>query len=137
MSDFGALMDSIVTMSPSVALMVGLNALMYYLRRTPHIPKWVVPWIIMVLGSILYPLIMSRKDDAVFNVENPVVAKYIIGFIVGFAAIGSHRLFEQTMWRFGYDRNGNGNTDNFEESKTSDLKTRRSRRHDDPPDVGL
>lgn len=134
MSDIEALVDSILKMSPPVALVVGLNAIMYYLRRTPKIPKWIVPWLIMLLSAIIYPLVTHRKD-MIFSVPYPVVAQIVIGLIIGFAAIGTHRLFQQTIWRLGYDKNENG--EQVFESTDTEIR-RRSRKRDDPPgDVGL
>jgi hypothetical protein len=139
MSDLEALVDSILKMSPPVALMVGLNSLMYYLRRTPHIPLWLVPWVIMILGAVTYPMI-TNSGDMIFTVPYPLVAQSIIGFIIGFAAIGVHRLFEQTMWRFGYDKNGGNGTSQHKatgEKFETDLKKRPTEKRDPPPDVGL
>lgn len=133
MADIEALADSILKMSPPVALMAGLNALMYYLRRTPHVPNWLVPWLIMLLGAVIYPTI-TQRHEMLFTVPYPIVAQAITGLLIGFAAIGSHRLFEQTMWRFGYDRNGHQSSG---ENKETDLKTRPRRKHDQSPDVGL
>lgn len=128
-------MESFQKMSPPVALMVGLNAVMYYMRRTPKIPNWMVPWLIMLLGAITYPAITHRQE-MIFTVPYPIVAQAITGLLIGFAAIGSHRLFEQTMWRFGYEKNGNASEHKTSgESKETDLKER-PRRHNSP-DVGL
>lgn len=141
MADIEALVDSILKMSPPVALMVGLNSVMYFLRRTPKLPMWLVPWIIMFLGSTIYPLI-THSGDMIFSVPYPVVAQAIIGLIIGFSAIGSHRLFEQTVWRFGLDKNGTNDqrTDEpvdhetvFLTKQEADKKRHRPKNHD----VGL
>lgn len=122
-------------MSPPVALVAGLNAFMYFARRTPKIPKWLVPWLTMGSGAVVYPLITDQAE-MIFRVPYPVIAQAITGFLIGFAAIGSHRLFEQTMWRFGYEKNGTPKDhDTAQIVKTEEDK----KRHRPPPspDVGL
>lgn len=87
----------------------------------------------MIGGSILYPLI-TNQSEMIFRVPYPLVAQAITGFLIGFAAIGSHRLFEQTVWRFGFDRKGDDHQVSGE-SKETDLKTRPPKHN--RPDVGL
>jgi hypothetical protein len=135
MSDAQALVESIVRMSPPVALVAGLNAFMYFARRTPKMPKWLVPWIVMGSGAIIYPLI-TEQGEMIFKVPYPIVAQAITGLLVGFAAIGTHRIFEQTMWRFGYEKNGNSVAHEVEKHET-DIRTRSKEKRHDPPDVGL
>lgn len=100
MDDIEALVESIIKISPPMALMLALNAMLYFLRQTPIVPNWLASWIIVWSGAFIYPLI-SKPGLITADVPYPVVANGMTGFLIGFSAVGSHRTFQQAVQRFG------------------------------------
>lgn len=90
-------LDSLLDLSPPVALLAALNAFGYALKKSP-LQNWIIPIALPILGGVLYPLI-SETARVSHSVNNPTVFNGVIGFLIGSAATGFNQALRQFVWR--------------------------------------
>lgn len=94
------LVNGIVNVSVPVALLAALNVVGYVLSKLPEnkIPNWTIPFILPLLGAILYPLVGSYTEVAkAAKVPWLVMSFYGIG--IGGAAVGANQALRQWLGR--------------------------------------
>lgn len=101
MNDASALMNQLLELSPPVAFLLALNALLFVLRKTPQVPNWSLQWVALAVGTFVYPMITDPAKVS-FAVQNPKVAQAITGFLIGFAAIGTNKWFRDRLEQLGF-----------------------------------
>lgn len=84
--------ESILQLSPTVALVVALNIFGTALKKSP-ISNWLIPYLLLLAGAIVYPLIADPK--LYVTVTNPLALKTIHGFLIGGCSTGIHQAFRQ------------------------------------------
>ncbi len=87
-------LNHLTELSPPVALAVLLWFTGIALKRSPW-QNWLIPFILPVLGAILYPAIAETAKVS-YSVSSPVVWNAIIGAIIGYSATG----FDQQIRQF-------------------------------------
>lgn len=91
--------DQILQMSPPVALCIVLNVIGFLLKKAPNVANWVIPFVLVVLGTILYPLIADAGKVG-FACKNPMIVLALYGFLIGAASVGLNQFTRQIMGRF-------------------------------------
>jgi hypothetical protein len=80
--------EEILELSPPVALTVALNLVGVFLKKSP-INDWLIPFILMVLGAVVYPFICETAKVS-YQVTYPVILNAIYGLCIGGLAVGIH-----------------------------------------------
>ena len=88
------MLDQLTVIAPKVALVLALNVLGFYLKRSP-IRNWVIPWTLIALGMIVWPIIAETKDDD--YTAKWITHNVIIGVLLGAASIGLHQVVTQVF----------------------------------------
>lgn len=99
--------DTIMHMSPPVLLSLALNAVGIFLKKSP-IPDWLIPFALIAIGAITYPLI-ADTGDVNPKVHNPVIYLAVIGSLIGGASVGANQALRQFLGR-NDDKNPPANT---------------------------
>lgn len=87
-------LDQLLAVSPKIALVLGLNVIGYYLKRSP-IWSWLIPLILILLSAIAWPIIADVKDDD--YTARLVTYNVLIGILLGAASIGLHQVVATTF----------------------------------------
>jgi hypothetical protein len=93
-----------ITGAPAhLLLALLLNVIGYMLKRTPIVKNDWIPWIIILLGTALYPLLVSPTLEQYQKYSHPWLILMIYGFLLGTMALVLHRIL---LKRFGVLLNG-------------------------------
>lgn len=90
-------LDSLLDLSPPIALLAALTVLGYALKKSP-IQNWVIPLLLPAVGSVVYPFVAEIAEVS-YTVRNPTVFNGIIGFLIGWASTGGNQAIRQFVWR--------------------------------------
>ncbi|TMU87349.1 hypothetical protein FGG79_04260 [Bacillus sp. BHET2] len=84
-----------IAIDPQVTLLVPiLLVLGYAFKRTPHVPDWVIIWILLGVGVVVSGWTLGFDLNGIAN-----------GFIATGAAITTHQSVKQTFFNRVRDRN--------------------------------
>lgn len=72
------------SLSTPALLLAALAALGRFLKRTPHVQDWMIPYLLCAVGSVAYNA-----------VGEPGLRSTLTGFLVGLIAVGGHQLLRQ------------------------------------------
>ena len=61
-----------------------------FLKKSPKVPDWTIPWIILVLGVV---------GSVATAIDNPLTEAVIQGILVAGAAVLTHELIKETIIR--------------------------------------
>ena len=86
-------LSDIIDLSPPVALALMLNLVGMAMKRSP-IADWVIPWVMMGLGSLVYGMVASTADIG-YDVRYPQLLNFIHGACIGGASVGLHQTVKQ------------------------------------------
>jgi hypothetical protein len=81
-------------LAPPLVLSFVLNGFGYFLKQTPYSKDWAIPFILMILGAIIYPFV-AELDKMQFNVKSITVFNALIGAGIGALAVGLNQAFKQ------------------------------------------
>ena len=96
--------EQLLKLSPPFLLIVALMYLGKTLKSTPRVPDWTVPWILPLVGGILYTYLGPAFPlPWIAQVECPKVVYGIIGFVCGSTAVGFHQVWRQFVTRYDED----------------------------------
>jgi hypothetical protein len=95
----------ISTLSPPVLLALVLNGIGLFLKRSP-INDWLIPFILIALGAIIYPFIADVAEVAE-GTRNATAYRVVVGAAIGVVSVGAHATIKQFLGR----KNGTGQTD--------------------------
>ena len=81
-------MEEIIKFVPEklLILVAGLYVIGIFLKRTPKIQDWIIPWILLILGIAFSIAIMGINPTSVLQ-----------GIICSFGAIATNQLIKQTI----------------------------------------
>lgn len=68
---------------------IACNAVGLLLKRSP-VQNWVIPWVALGLGVVLYPLI-GDPSQVPWNVRSPLAHSLVLGGLIGWASVGGHQ----------------------------------------------
>lgn len=86
-----------VESAPShVLLFLALIPFGILIKRSP-LPNWLIPWVLVLVGTIVYPLLASPKNISP-DIQHPYLVLGIFGFLLGVAALISHVVLEKAAW---------------------------------------
>lgn len=80
---------SIISASPPVLLMLVLNGLGYVLKALEKVPNRIIPVILVVAGTVIYPFI-GEWSSTVKAARFPAALMACYGFGIGLSAIGAY-----------------------------------------------
>lgn len=83
------MLDQILSVTPHVGLVLCLNVLGYWLKRSP-VKDWLIPFILLPLAAIAWPIIADVKNDD--YTAQLVTRNVIVGILLGAASIGLHQI---------------------------------------------
>jgi len=99
MSEIEEVIEQIFELS-APALMVVLLVLLGWTIKGSPVPNWLIPWILVLVGTFVFPQICDRQA-IVYNAYNPTVYTHVIGAILGFAAGGFYEwILKRILDRF-------------------------------------
>ena len=105
----------LLKLSPPVLLVVVLGCLGATIKATPRVPSWIIPWVLPVVGCLLYmELGPAYPLPWIASTAHPGVAYGVIGFLCGSTAVGVHQ-----AWRQWINRNGDNKPENKDETKST------------------
>lgn len=96
--------SDIATLSPPLLLALVLNGVGVFLKRSP-INDWIIPFILILLGAIIYPFIADVAEVAQ-GTRNATAYRVVVGAAIGVISVGVHATLKQFMGR----KNGSGQT---------------------------
>lgn len=77
---------SFVTTAPGTLLLsLAIMLVCVPLKRTPHVPNWLIPYICLFLGAVGYSLLQES-----FQMRN-----ILVGTVLGGFAVGMHQSIKQ------------------------------------------
>ncbi len=94
-------LDQLLAVSPRIALVLVLCVVGYWLKRSP-LPNWIIPWALIVLGALAYPIIADVKDD---DTAQLVIFNVMLGMLFGAASVGLHQAV-RTFFPFLFPEKG-------------------------------
>lgn len=100
---FSGVWNQITSAPVHLLLALLLNVVGYMLKRTPKVRNEWIPWIIVALGTLLYPLLVSPTLEQHQQYNHPWLIIAIFGFLLGVMALVLHRLI---LRKFGKLING-------------------------------
>ena len=93
--------SDIATLSPCALLAMLLMGLGVVLKRSP-VEDWLIPFILIGLGALLYPFIADVTEIA-RGVKHPGIYRVVVGATIGTVSVGTHGTFRQFLRRKGDD----------------------------------
>lgn len=86
--------ENILKMSPPFLLALVLTGFGKVLKATPRIPDWSIPYILPIIGAVIYPWV---ADAAMLTakVSHPTVLNALYGVGIGGWAVGLNQAFRQ------------------------------------------
>lgn len=90
--------DQLLQLKAPLLIVLGLNCVMFILKRIPFVPDWLIPTFSFIGGGIAYPL-FSSPGDVPFTSRCPLCVQTFFGLILGFAAVGGHQQVKQILNR--------------------------------------
>lgn len=95
------LADKLLNASPPVLVVLAINALLIPLKHVPKFPIWLLPFVAMAAGILIYPLVAGWSSRNI-----------VLGFLFGAASVGLHQQLKQFFYRKEeYTRQRTGNTE--------------------------
>lgn len=92
--------EQLLKLSPPLLLIAALTCLGKTLKGTPKVPDWAVPWILPLVGGIIYTYLGPAFPlPWIAQVECPKVVYGLIGFVCGSTAVGFHQAWKQFVNR--------------------------------------
>lgn len=82
------IIDQLTAVSPRFALVLALCVIGFWLKRSP-VPNWVIPWVLVLLGGVVFPIIAEVKNDD--YTASLIVYNVLIGILMGAASVGLHQ----------------------------------------------
>lgn len=79
--------DQLVAVSPRIALVLLLNVIGYWMKRS-QVPNWLIPMTLMVLGGAGYTIFADVKDDD--YTAKLITHNVVIGALLGASSVGLH-----------------------------------------------
>jgi hypothetical protein len=107
--------EKITSLPPAVLLVVVLNALAVLVRKLPCVSNWVIPWIVVGVGTVIYPRISTPANTVFSSVD--VWTLYCQGFGLGFMSLGLDSLLAKFDW---YKRSTGSFGDAYTQGKSDD-----------------
>lgn len=88
-----------LTHAPShLLLLLALLFLGMLIKKSP-LPNWTIPWLLAIVGAIVYPLIASPTNmDPSFREGAEVKVLALYGFLLGIGTVVFHRWVRQFKW---------------------------------------
>ena len=96
------IVEQLVSVSPRIALVLVLCVVGYWLKRSPF-PNWMIPWVLILLGAIAYPVMADWKDDD--YTAQLVMLNVLLGMLLGAASVGLHQTV-RTLFPFLFPPKG-------------------------------
>lgn len=89
-------MNSFSDLTPPLLLIGLLNGLGVLFKTSPLVPDKYIPYILVTLGAIGYPLIASAGDINL-QVHGNTAYNVILGMMFALSSIGGHQLVKQPV----------------------------------------
>jgi hypothetical protein len=92
------ILTGIVNVAPPLALFAVLYAAGMILKAVPHIPNWIIPCVLPVLGAVIYPYV-GEYSEVVKAARVPWAMMALYGFGIGWATTGANQALSQFKGR--------------------------------------
>lgn len=90
-----------ITSAPAHLLLVLLlNVIGLALKKAPFIRNEWIPCIVLTLGTVLYPLLVSPTLEQHQQFRHPLLVLVIYGFLLGAMALVLHRMLLKKFGKF-------------------------------------
>lgn len=87
--------EQLLKVPAPVLLVLALNILAVVIRRTP-LTNWLIPFIVLGLGTVVYPRITSAANTVFTQSETWTL--YVQGFFLGGFSLGADSLLAKFDW---------------------------------------
>lgn len=93
-----SLWDQLINAPSHLLLLIVLLMVGMMMKKSP-LPNWLIPWVLVLSGVFLYPMIASPMNMAPSfreGSERQVLSLY--GALIGAGSVGCHRLLRRFKW---------------------------------------
>lgn len=90
------MMDSFSDLTPPLLLIGLLNGLGVLFKTSPLVPNKYIPYILVTLGGIGYPL-LAQAGDVNLQVHGSVAYNVVLGIMFALSSVGGHQLVTQPV----------------------------------------